>query len=62
MTDRGEYLDSVLMAELEGAMKRDELNALINKCTTLEELQALGAELGYKENWAIHVWEARGRK
>ena len=41
-------------------MKREELNALLEKCTTLEEIQDLGKQLGYKENWALHVFNARG--
>ena len=41
-------------------MKREELSALLEKCTTLEEIQDLGKQLGYKENWALHVFNARG--
>ena len=42
-------------------MKREQLSALIKECATLEDLQALGAKLGYKGNWAQHVWDARQR-
>lgn len=35
---------------------------LINECSTLEELQALGEKFGYRPNWANHVWTARQDK
>lgn len=41
-------------------MKREELKILTDQCASLAELQELGKRLGYKENWAGHVWAARG--
>jgi hypothetical protein len=42
-------------------MKRAELAELLKDCKTLEDFQALGAKIGYKENWAQHVFDARER-
>jgi len=43
-------------------MKREELKPLLEACTTLDELYALAASLGYKEGWARHIWESRGNR
>jgi hypothetical protein len=56
----GAKLTNAALARGRTIMTRSELKELTDECTTLEELQALGAKLGYKEGWAVYVWEARG--
>ena len=29
----------------------------IAACTSLEDLQAFGQAMGYKEGWAVHAWD-----
>jgi hypothetical protein len=40
-------------------MDKEERQKRITECKTLEELQVLGEELGYKPGWAVHVMESR---
>ena len=40
-------------------MDKEERQKRIAECNTLEELQALGEELGYKPGWAVHVHQSR---
>ena len=40
-------------------MDSEERRKRIAEAKSLEDLQELGAELGYKEGWAAHVWASR---
>jgi superfamily II DNA or RNA helicase len=45
-----------------GKVEKKDVNKLLAKCRTLEELKSLGEQMGYKPGWANFIYQFRTKK